>query len=109
MALLEVRTEWAVYKNCFLRVAKYKADSSRAIEIWNKEDGPIARITVCIAGSMLEEDEIVIDTNNCPWAIEFIKNNGLGKVTGRTVRSGYCMYPVAKLNVGEIVKYLEAA
>lgn len=91
MALLEVRTEWAVYKNCFLRVAKYKADSSRAIEIWNKED------------------EIVIDTNNCPWAIEFIKNNGLGKVTGRTVRSGYCMYPVAKLNVGEIVKYLEAA
>lgn len=48
MALLEVRTEWAVYKNCFLQVAKYQADNSRAIEIWNEEDGPIARITVCI-------------------------------------------------------------
>ena len=66
MALLEVRTEWAVYKDCFLQVARYQADNSRAIEIWNNEDGPIARITVCIAGSGLAEDETVIDTNN--WA-----------------------------------------
>lgn len=35
MALLEVRTEWAVYKDCFLQVARYQADNSRAIEIWN--------------------------------------------------------------------------
>ena len=46
MALLEVRTEWAVYKDCFLQVARYQADNSRAIEIWNNEDGPIARLTV---------------------------------------------------------------
>ena len=45
MALLEVKTEWAVYKDCFLQVARYQADNSRAIEIWNNEDGPIARIT----------------------------------------------------------------
>jgi len=45
MALLEVRTERAAYKNCFLQGAKYQADNSRAIEIWNEEDGPIARIT----------------------------------------------------------------
>lgn len=60
MALLEVRTEWAVYKDCFLQVARYQADNSRAIEIWNNEDGPIARITVCIAGSGLAEDETVM-------------------------------------------------
>ena len=87
MALLEVRTEWAVYKNCFLQVAKYQADNSRAIEIWNEEDGPIARITVCITGSMLAEDEVVLDTNNCPWAVEFVESNDLGENTGRTVRS----------------------
>lgn len=34
MALLEVKTEWAVYKDCFLQVARYQADNSRAIEIW---------------------------------------------------------------------------
>lgn len=78
MALLEVKTEWAVYKDCFLQVARYQADNSRAIEIWNNEDGPIARITVCIAGSGLAEDETVIDTNNCPWAMEFIKQHGFG-------------------------------
>lgn len=32
MALLEVRTEWAVYKDCFLQVARYQADNSRARE-----------------------------------------------------------------------------
>lgn len=66
MASLEVKTEWAVYKDCFLQVARYQADNSRAIEIWNNKDGPIARITVCITGSGLAEDETVIDTNNCP-------------------------------------------
>lgn len=79
------------------------------IEIWNREDGPIARITVCITGSMLAEDETVLDTNNCPWAVEFVESNGLGENTGRTVRSGYCVYPVVKLNVEKIGEYLEVA
>lgn len=70
---------------------------------------PIARITVCITGSMLAEDETVLDTNNCPWAVEFVESNGLGENTGRTVRSGYCVYPVVKLNVEKIGEYLEVA
>lgn len=107
MALLEVKTEWAVYKDCFLQVARYQADNSRAIEIWNNEDGLIARITVCIAGSGLAEDETVIDTNNCPWAMEFIKQHGFGQATGRMVRSGYCTYPVVKLDIEKIGEYLE--
>lgn len=109
MALLEVKTEWAVYKDCFLQVARYQADNSRAIEIWNNEDGPIARITVCITGSGLAEDETVIDTNNCPWAMEFIKQHGFGQATGRMVKSGYCTYPVVKLDIEKIGEYLEVA
>lgn len=109
LRLLEVRTEWAVYKDCFLQVARYQADNSRAIEIWNNEDGPIARITVCIAGSGLAEDETVIDTNNCPWAMEFIKQHGFGQATGRMVKSGYCTYPVVKLDIEKIGEYLEVA
>ena len=105
MASLEVKTEWAVYKDCFLQVARYQADNSRAIEIWNNEDGPIARITVCITGSGLAEDETVIDTNNCPWAMEFIKQHGFGQATGRMVKSGYCTYPVVKLDIEKIGEY----
>ena len=91
MALLEVRTEWAVYKDCFLQVARYQADNSRAIEIWNNEEGPIARITVYIAGSGLAEDETVIDTNNCPWAVEFVESNDLGEGAYQATwfRAGY--------------------
>ena len=79
------------------------------VEIWNNEDGPIARITVCITGSGLAEDETVIDTNNCPWAMEFIKQHGFGQATGRMVKSGYCTYPVVKLDIEKIGEYLEVA
>lgn len=81
----------------------------KVIEIWNNEDGPIARITVCITGSGLAEDETVIDTNNCPWAMEFIKQHGFGQATGRMVKSGYCTYPVVKLDIEKIGEYLEVA
>lgn len=74
-----------------------------------EQRGPIARITVCIAGSGLAEDETVIDTNNCPWAMEFIKQHGFGQATGRMVKSGYCTYPVVKLDIEKIGEYLEVA
>lgn len=90
-------------------VASYEQCKNAAIEIWNNEDGPIARITVCIAGSGLAEDETVIDTNNCPWAMEFIKQHGFGQATGRMVKSGYCTYPVVKLDIEKIGEYLEVA
>lgn len=37
MALLEVKTERAVYKDCFLQVARYQADNSRATETWKAQ------------------------------------------------------------------------
>lgn len=43
------------------------------------------------------------------WAVEFVESNGLGEDTGRTVKSGYCTYPVVKLNVEKIGEYLEVA
>ena len=57
----------------------------------------------------LAEDETVIDTNNCPWAMELIKQHGFGQATGRMVRSGYCTYPVVKLDIEKIGEYLEVA
>ena len=110
MAVLEVKTSWKTYENCFLMVGKYQADNSTAIEIAGTGTmGKSPRITVCIPGSNLAEDETVLDTNNCPWAVDFIKKYGLGEETGRTVRSGYCEYPVVKLNVEKIKEYVEEA
>lgn len=102
---MKVKASYKTYEGCFLQVATYQANRSRAVEIWNKEDGPIAQITVCIPGAGLEDEEAVIDTNNCPWAMDFIKEYELGEDTGRKVRSGYCTYPVVKLDIEKMGNY----
>lgn len=45
MASLNVKTEYSEYKDCKLRVGKYVEDNSVAVEIYNRWDGPIARVT----------------------------------------------------------------
>lgn len=50
MALLEVRTEWAVYKDCFLQVARYQ-QSNRDMEqrgrTYRKNHGMHCRKRTC--------------------------------------------------------------
>lgn len=43
-----------------------------------------------------------VDTNNCDWAEQFIRNNKLGKPTGMTATSGFCTYPLYKFNLKDI-------
>ena len=81
-----------------LQLGKYQADGSLAIEAWSPAEGPIARLTVCLDDRSLGEDEAYVDTNNCPWATEFIEKNGFGKPTGFQRQSGYCIYPAYKFN-----------
>lgn len=66
MASLNVKTEYSEYKDCKLRVGKYVEDNSVAVEIYNRWDGPIARVTTCLCDHSLSEDEAYVDTNNCP-------------------------------------------
>lgn len=49
MASLNVKTEYSEYKDCKLRVGKYVEDNSVAVEIYNRWDGPIARVTPACA------------------------------------------------------------
>ena len=98
MASLNVKTEYSEYKDCKLRVGKYVEDNSVAVEIYNRWDGPIARVTTCLCDHSLAEDEAYVDTNNCPWAVELLEENGFAERTGRTRRSGYCEYPAMKFD-----------
>ena len=45
MGFLNVKTSYSVYKNCMLRLGKYMMDESLAVEIYNRQDGEIARLT----------------------------------------------------------------
>lgn len=99
---MEMKTSFGTYKGVYLQIGRYQADGSVAIEAWNNQDGPIARLTVCLCDGSLAEDEAYVDTNNCPRAVEFIEKEGLGKRTGRTGRSGYCTYPVVKFDMEQL-------
>lgn len=103
---MDVKTNYETYKDCYLKVNKYQANDSLAIEIWNDTDGPIARLTVCLPNERKpKENEAYIDDNNCPWAMDFIEEYNLGTDTGLIGLSGYCMYPKVVFNMNEIEKY----
>lgn len=103
---MTVKTDFGTYENCWICVDHYVADNSLNLQIWNESDGPIATITKCLFFARLEEDVAFVDTNNCPWAEDFIKEYQLGKPTGRKVRSGFCEYPVYRFNMGTLRSYM---
>lgn len=105
MALLEVKTNYATYTDCIVRVGKYQMDDSIAVEIFSIRKGPVARITVCLCDPTLEENEAYVDTNNCPWVVDFLEAKGLAKPTGRKGCSGYCIYPVMKFDREKIAEF----
>lgn len=70
-------------------------------------DGPIARVTTCLCDHSLAEDEAYVDTNNCPWAVALLEENGFAERTGRTRRSGYCEYPAMKFDRSKMAEFEE--
>ena len=107
MKRFDLKTQNRTYKDCSFLIGRYLVDGSLAIMIYNNTDGPITRLTVCIPDSELDEDEVALDTNNCPWAIDFIKSHNFGYPTGRTLQSGYCTYPVVYLDIEELRSYAQ--
>lgn len=82
-------------------------DNSVAVEIYNRWCGPIARVTTCLCDCSLAEDEAYVDTNNCPWAVALLEENGFAERTGRTRRSGYCEYPAMKFDRSKMAEFEE--
>lgn len=104
MKRVTVKTQFATYNDCWLQTDHYLADNSLAIDIVNSDDH-IARITTCLDRLAVHEDEAFVDTNNCPWAEDFIKEYGLGEPTGYRGASGFCTYPLYKFNLEKIMEY----
>ena len=65
---------------------------------------PFVNLTVNFENK-LSEDQAYVDTNNCPWAEEFIEEYQLGEDTGRIKMSGYCFYPLYRFNLEKIKEY----
>lgn len=88
----------------------YVADGSLYVGLVDKNTGePFADVTVCFNEPLIsmdcngkDETFCYIDTNNLPGIEEFIKSNGLGKPTKITKASGFCTYPLYRMNLGKL-------
>ena len=49
-----------------------------------------------------DESHAFVDTNNCPWAEEFIKQNKLGEPLDYYGQSGYCLYPLYTFDIEKL-------
>lgn len=102
-----IKTEYNSYTVDFLEVGRYVHDGSMAIRAWSMQDGPIATITVCLDGQKHKPNESFVDTNNCPWAPEWIEENRLGRYAGRKARSGYCEYPLYSFDEVQLMNHIK--
>lgn len=107
MTLLTLRTEYGTYTDCFLEVGRYQADNSLAVLLFSKSEGPVATLTVCLCDNHLKENESYVDTNNCPWVVDFLESKGLAKLSDKVMISGYCAYPVMEFDIGRMKEHME--
>lgn len=96
---------YKTYENVYLKIDSYSADNSLAITIMSEIGERLAVITVCLKDLSLEENESYVDTNHCPWALDFIKEYGLGESTDKAMSSGYCIYPMVRFNIERLLQY----
>nr|DAP73933.1 MAG TPA: protein of unknown function (DUF4313) [Caudoviricetes sp.] len=106
MKYFDLKTNHATYYNCYFQIGEYIANKKTALRIANKM-GAIAGITVCIPRVPIDKGMTILDINNCPWALDFMTDNGFATKTRVNVESGYCVYPVVRLNMEKIREYGE--
>lgn len=83
------------------RRTSYCNNGGLAIVLDSPTEGPFATLTVNLE-SKLPANYAFVDTNNCPWAEQFIREHKLGKPTGMVGYSGYCTYPLYEFDMSKL-------
>ena len=88
-----------------LQVRSYQDAGKLALLLVDWNDGepePWSDLTVNL-GCPVEKDCAFIDINDLgPDILPWIENNGLGKPTGRSQRSGFVVYPEYRFDAGRL-------
>lgn len=92
-------TDFGVY-DVTVSTSTYSNNGNLAILLTSPTEGPFATLSVNL--HKLPEGYAYVDTNNCPWAEEFINEYKLGEPTGGSARSGYCIYPLYKFDLSKL-------
>ena len=84
----------------------YANNDTLALSLITEDGEPFCNLTVNLIDSTVwgNSTDAFVDTNNCPWADDFIEQNNLGEPVGFEARSGFCTYPLYRFNLDELDK-----
>lgn len=97
--MYRVKTQFGAY-DVELRPGKYWDNGGLAIQLFMDTGEPFATLTVNLC--RLNWGYAYLDTNNCPWAEDFVKKYGIAEPTGKSCVSGWCEYPLYKFDMKKI-------
>ena len=97
-----VNTKHGKFTGLTLSKSLYVFGGTLSVTLWDKEGDEFATLTVNLQDNSLAESEAYLDTNNCPWAVEFVESNKLGERTGKTKDSGFCTYPLVRFDMEKL-------
>ena len=96
------------YDVCF-EVNRYVEGDRLAINLWFAEDEcwePFGDVTVNLPFARITDENCgYLDINNMPCITDFLTENNLGELTGKTAISGWVKYPEFRFNMEEIKKH----
>lgn len=105
---MKIKTTYAEYELTRIEMGNYSSGNNLAIQLYclDEEYGGedcLATLTVNLTDYKgLKENQAFVDTNNCPWAPQFIEDTGIGEFTGIDWPSGYCFYPLYRFDLKKI-------
>ena len=99
---MELKTDFGKY-NVVLKRSSYRNNGVLAVLMETDDGEPFATLTVNIEGwDSLPHDMSFVDTNNCDWAVKFLKDNKIAESMGVYASSGFCSYPLYKFDLSKI-------
>jgi hypothetical protein len=90
----------------FFKSERYACNGNLALQAYTEDGEPFADVSVNITGALGAEegnDHVCVDVNNLPMASfgEIVKA-GVLIPTGRQAQSGFCTYPIYKVDLAKI-------
>ena len=99
--------------NIRLGLSNYRDNNRVALLVYAEYDGVYEDYDVATVNlsdePVLGNDYNYMDENNMPGITKVLAEAGLAENTGIMGFSGYCQYPLVKLNLDKIQEYVEVA
>lgn len=87
-----------------IEYGNYSVNDNIALTLICDDGVPLATITVNL-GYKLLSNFAYLDTNNCSWVEDMMKEHKFGRPTGQYKESGFCEYPLYMLDFDKINEF----